>query len=467
MSLKKLVVTVFLCVVGMLKATAQAPVQLSASVQGPYSTLLSEYYNDQARLSVALLNTSATETFLQVYLKMSIEGQGIKLQSAAFANYPSIDLTSGYSVILRQKDLAPYFNPRNLQGSTASGLSRLPEGDYQFCFEVYERNTGRLLSDKQCAQAYLTFSDQPFLTSPEKEKVISRNDPLSILFQWTPRHLSNPNASRTSYEFTLVEVKEGDAVPEATFNKSAPLYTTSVLAPSLYYGPDQPQLEVGKRYAWRVRASLVTTSGEQEPFRNDGYSEVFWFKMQQACPALSRADIFADHATNTTTLSWASDNKHVGATRLDYRKKGTGKWTTVEAAISEAVLSDLLWNTEYEYQLGNRCALTDEFAYGRLESFKTINQDLAHDVPKKFPKVSNHTLIDVLNAGDVVYVQSYVMRIIQVTGVAGRYSGEAYVGLLVPNMSTPVMIKATFQDLQVNIEKQIFSGKIEAKENGK
>ena len=120
-----------------------SPVQVLPSVLPPYSTLLSEYYTgDNTRLSVTLINTDFNEPQLKVYLRMTIEGQGVKLQSSDYGNYPSIELTPGLPVNLRQTDLAPYFSSQNLIVAASSGglrpQVRLPEGYYQFSFEAIE-----------------------------------------------------------------------------------------------------------------------------------------------------------------------------------------------------------------------------------------------------------------------------------------------------------------------------------------
>jgi hypothetical protein len=150
-------------------AYSQSIVTVIPTVKPPYSTLLSEYYSgDQERLSVMLINTDASQPFLQGYLRVTIEGQGVKLQSTPYGNYPTIDLMNGAPVIVGQSDLAPYFRPQNLIGSTGAGQNRLPEGFYSFCFEVFEKNTNRILSTRQCATAYLQLNDPSFLTLPEK-----------------------------------------------------------------------------------------------------------------------------------------------------------------------------------------------------------------------------------------------------------------------------------------------------------
>ena len=457
-----------LCLLVIAGATAYSqvsPVQVVPAVFAPYSTLLSEYYSGTStRLSVTLINTDFNEPQLKVYLRMTIEGQGVKLQSNLYGNYPAIELTPGLPVTVSQSDLAPYFNVQNLAvAASAGGLRpqvRLPEGYYQFSFEAIEVHTGRVVGNKQSAQAYLTLSDPPFLTMPEKGKVVSNTNPMNLLFQWTPRHLNNPNAFNTEYTFDLVEIWDEGLAPEAAFYTSKPIYSTTLNTTNLFYGPGEPQLIVGKRYAWRIQATLVTGNNEQEPFRNDGYSEIYWFKLQGDCPPLQKADIVSDPHNNKTRLSWTADLTSIGGYKLDYRKKGNATWTTVDAASNTTTLTGLSWNTEYEYRLANRCVITDEYVYGGLQTFRTLNQDTTRCVPSTPKAIANTAGIDRLVPGDTIYASGFRMRLTKVTGAAGQFSGEGYISLLVPTTTTEVSVKAAFQNIRVNTDKELFAGRI-------
>jgi len=448
----------FLLVFHFFCAYAQSVVTVIPSVRPPYSTLLSEYYSgDQERLSVMLINTDASQPFLQGYLRVTVEGQGVKLQSSPYGNYPAIDLMNGAPVTVSQSDLAPYFRPENLIGSTGAGQNRLPEGFYNFCFEVFEKNTHRILSTKQCAQAYLQLNDPAFLILPEKGKALSYTNPFNLVFQWTPRHL---NLINTEYDFTLVEIWDTTITPEAAFFTAQPIYTTTTNSPNLFYGPGEPQLLMNKKYAWRVRTKVTTSNNEQEPFKNDGNSEIFWFKLQGECPALQKAVLVSDPRTNKTTLSWTPDLQHQGSTKLEYRKKGARLWTTIDAPNHQATLNGLSWNTDYEYQLGSRCVITNDFTYGSLQTFKTLAQDTANCVPSGPPVISNHEPIAMLRSNDTIYVSGFRMRLTQVSGSNGQFSGEGYLAFMVPTTTTEVSVKAAFQNISVNIDKNVFAGKI-------
>jgi len=123
----------------------------------PYSLNTSDYYNGTvARLIVTLINTDIQKPMLGVRLRMSIESQGAKLQSRDGVYYPTINLDAGIPQQVILGDLAPYFNidKLNFSGITRAMYAqngKLPEGNYSFCFEAIEVNTGRVLSRKQCS----------------------------------------------------------------------------------------------------------------------------------------------------------------------------------------------------------------------------------------------------------------------------------------------------------------------------
>jgi hypothetical protein len=245
------------------------------------STLLSDYYSGrQTGLSVLLRNTDVSQPLVQGYLRITIEGQGVKLQTGSYAIFPSIDLMEGSTLNIGPSELAVYFKPQSLQGSIGFGVNQanvFPEGFYQFCFEFLEKNTSRLIGTMQCVQANLSFSEPVDLSLPEEGQTILFSDPNKIKFQWKARHI---NVLNSTYVFSLVELDTGDKVSESSFVKATPIYTVKLKEEKLLYGTEQPVLQRGKKYAWRVQAFAVNETGEKEPFKNEGYSDIHWFQVK-------------------------------------------------------------------------------------------------------------------------------------------------------------------------------------------
>ncbi|MDB5258532.1 MAG: Fibronectin type domain protein [Chitinophagaceae bacterium] len=262
-------------------SNAQTTVLIIPSASPSNSTLLSDYYSGrQTGLSVLLRNTDPNQPLVQGYLRITIEGQGVKLQTGSYAIFPSVDLMEGSTVNLGPSELAMYFKPQSLQGSIGFGVNQpnvFPEGFYQFCFEFLEKNTSRLVGTMQCVQANLSYSEPVDLRLPEDGQTILFSDLNKLRFQWKASHI---NVLNSDYSFLLVELDPNDKVSETSFAKAKPIYTLKLKEEKLLYGIEQPLLEKEKKYAWRVQTVAVNETGEKEPFKNDGFSEIYWFQVK-------------------------------------------------------------------------------------------------------------------------------------------------------------------------------------------
>src|SRR5690606_4593113 len=179
------------------------PLQVSAQMIPPYSLKLSDYTTAMnERIVATLLLTDVREQNMQIGIRLYIEnGRNIAIQSRpAIHGATPLSISGGITLRLSNPDLRPYFQLENLHGMSPQQYNQpLPDGLYQFCFEVYEWTSGEALSRKSCATAYLVLNDPPILNFPNKGELIAHKDPQNIIFQWTPRHL---NATNVQYEFT-------------------------------------------------------------------------------------------------------------------------------------------------------------------------------------------------------------------------------------------------------------------------
>jgi len=259
----------------------QHTVMIIPSASPSNSTLLSDYYSGrQTGLSVLLRNTDTRQPMVQGYLRVTIEGQGVKLQTGSYAIFPSIDLMEGSTVNIGPSELAVYFKPQSLQGSIGFGVNQpnvFPEGFYQFCFEFLDKNTSRLLGSMQCVQANLSYSEPVDLNLPEDRQTILFSDVDKIRFQWKANHT---NVSNSEYLFSLVEFDVSDKISETSFSKARPIYSVKLKEEKLLYGTEKPLLQRGKKYAWRVQTVAQNEGREREPFKNEGYSEIYWFQLK-------------------------------------------------------------------------------------------------------------------------------------------------------------------------------------------
>jgi hypothetical protein len=303
-ALSRLLMALFLLSSYGLKAQ-QTAVQVVSQLAPPYSILLSDYYTGTVpKLFVTLTNRDMLQPVINVRLKMILKrGSSIIAQSNPNGNYRPISLLAGVPVRLSLGDIAEYFTPANL---VSNGIinGRLPEGSYEFSFEAYEINTGALVGAAGRCYAFLALSKPPLLNLPLKNAVVAASGTPNIVFTWTPLHLSDPNSAfSTEYEFQLAEVPD-NTEPGTTFTRVQPLFTWKIKATAFVYGPADPQLRIGKKYAWRVQARSTNGLDFQDIFENNGVSEVSWFTYTKACPPPVNVTAYWDRSIHRYTVNW-------------------------------------------------------------------------------------------------------------------------------------------------------------------
>ncbi len=454
-----------LCIVQGVEAFAQQPVQVTTLLRPPYTLQLSDYYaSTQEKLVVVLTNRDLNKPVLNVRLRMSIESQTVQLRTRDFGGLPVLQLEAGIPVRLSLGDLAPYFNPENLDfaGITRAQYlqqAKLPEGFYQFCFEAIEVSTGLVASAKSCSMAWISLSDPPLLNIPRKGEAIALKEPQNIIFQWTPRHLNSPNSAYvTEYDFQLVELWDNSLAPEVAFQSMQPLYETTTRTTTLLYGPSQPLLLPGKRYGWRVRARARGGTEEVDIFRNQGFSEIYWFSFQDVCPPPTGVKASAGSFGNLE-FAWALNNRHTGYL-VSYRQKDVigAAWFDQQSSSTSALVYDVKPGVVYEYRVGAFCN-SDQPVYSDVytvtlpsrESDSFVN---CHIVPD--PQVTNRQPLTVLQPGDVFTAGDFPIKISQVGG-AGTFSGRGYV--TVPFLGRAKVL-VVFDNIQVNTDKQLMAGAV-------
>ncbi len=472
-SRKKLAEGIFLLLLVVCQtAWAQFPVQVNTQLRPPYTLQLSEYYaTGREKLVVILTNRDLNKPVVNVKLRMIIESQTVQLRTRTFADVPVIALDAGVPVRLSLADLAPYFNPENLDFSGITRQqymqqARLPEGFYQFCFEAIEVSSSQVASAKGCAMAWISLSDPPLLNVPRKGEAIAYKEPQNIIFQWTPRHLNSPNSAfQTEYDFQLVELWDTSLAPEIVFQSAAPLYEATTRSTTLLYGPSQPLLIVGKRYGWRVRAHARSGVEEVDVFRNQGYSEIYWFTYQDTCPP--PGGIAATPGTfGNLEFNWAVDRNHRSYI-VTYRQKGKddGAWFDQKTEQAMALVYDMQPGQVYEYRVGAFCN-TDQPTFSEVKTVEVpartsetfVNCSIVPD-----PDISNKQAIQNLKVGDVFRAGDFPVKIQEVSGT-GTFSGKGYV--MVPFLGK-AKVSVTFSGIQVNTGYQLIAGEVVTKYGAK
>src|SRR5260221_3497802 len=454
------------------------PVQGTATLIPPYALRLSDYATSTSdRLVLNALLADVTKPELHVRFKIRIEGQNVKLETKPEYIGSAITLMGGVPLRLSNIELAEYFDPNHLN---FSGISKndflktgfLPEGFYQFCFEVYEYNRGVKISNTICAPAWLIMNDPPLINLPLSGSKLKPLNPQNVIFQWTPRHTGSPNAAfTTEYDIKVVEVWPSDSYrnrnPNDAILTQPAIYETTTNSTTLIYEPDATQLEPGRVYAFRVQARAMAGAEHLDLFKNNGYSETVTFIYGDACDP--PVNIVAEASTPTRiSLQWDASPSQTGYT-VQYRVKGqvsgssavasaqAGAWYANSSLISSAEISGLQPNTTYEYQLMSTCG-SFESSFGNLATITT--PDMAQKgytcgvVVENF-NLDPSQLIPVLKVGDVINAGDFDVTITTVTCGSGALTGEAAV--VVPFLNQ-VRGRVKFDNITVNNDKRMVKG---------
>lgn len=262
-----------------------APVSVTTVLTPPYSPFLSDYISiGSNNLVTTLIFNDLTEPSWNVRLRITIESSQIRISTRPDFRPPvPITVQPGILVYISGKDLEPYLNYNNviIEGTTIQELQKngkLPQGYYTFCVEVYDYNSGRLLSNKSCTGAMLQLNDVPLILSPVTGEVVKITGSMNIPFQWqlsSPAYDTRPGS--TEFQFTLYKIIDPDVSPvDAIANKVVEKIYESEFSPNtmLVYGLSHPPLETGQKYAFQVQAR---DAYGKDNFKNNGYSKVGWF----------------------------------------------------------------------------------------------------------------------------------------------------------------------------------------------
>ena len=434
------------------------PVRVTPQVIPPYATNLSGYANPNvvnSPVKAQLILNDITSPSRNVRLEVSIIGNGIQAKSTPVViGAPNLTLDAGIPLQLTIAELAPYFERQNLQGiSSAQYNSSLPDGSYQFCFDVFDVRTGNRMSRTSCATIFLITNDPPFLNKPENESRITEHTPTNILFQWTPRHINVPNVS---YEFSIVEVWDTYINPQAIFVSSPPLYQETTTNTTLLYGPMQPLLLPGKRYAWRVRAFTTNNGEEVSVFNNYGNSEIFWFDYQKNCEIPTSTKV-EDVQLNRATISWTGHPNHLDYT-VHYRESGSKQWYTKTTPREYITIDEFKPDTVYEYKIAGNCAI-DSLGESPIENFRTVSEEVsdytACGIEADPVDLSNQELRTEVYPNDIFTAGDFPVYIKKVTSSGGSFTGEGYIST--PWLAT-VRIPVTFENIKINTDNKMVVG---------
>ena len=446
------------------------PVQGVLSVAAPYPAYLSDYAN--GNIEKVVLNLTLTDVNLsnkRVKLKLFIQSQNTVIAQSReeIINEPNITLDGGAPQRLTSTELAPYFALENLQGMTPDAYSRtLPEGVYDFGFEVYDYFTGNALSGRIHQLFWLLLNDPPLLNMPlNKENIpeVNPNNP-QIVFQWMPR---STQATHAEYIFTLCELWDDEGNPYPQFLAGVPKYQTTVTHTTLIYGLAEPPLLAGRTYAWRVQAQAKAGFENIGLYRQEGYSQIFTFKYGGQCPLAENMTLEAKsydriYATweppAANRLSLITPSYTIAIRK--YTEEQRWQWFEFPTANAYYNLVSLEGNTEYEIKIGNNCpsGASKLISYAPPQRITTLPPGSVAGIDcGKEPVIdlSNRTLIDALSENDIVMASDFQVVLMSVSGDKNGWSGEAWTKI---KWLGDFRIKLKYKDIKVNTDRRLIGG---------
>lgn len=180
-----------------------------------------------------------------IKIKATLRLQGgeavLSAESAPFEVAPGFQRINSAS-ILESLSIAD-----NAYGSYMNGTSRLLEGTYELCYEVF--TLGGELPTNQCYPLIATNSTFLHLVSPSDRSVVNVTNPA---LTWTHSGIVPSSDPRETFTLTLVEMLDGQKASQAIAENSPHLLIPKLTSHAILYPLNTPRLEAGKQYAWQV-----------------------------------------------------------------------------------------------------------------------------------------------------------------------------------------------------------------------
>jgi len=446
------------------------PVQLTPIFNSPYSVKISDYATSMDTKMQLLINPNDISiSQRQVRLKLYIQGNGLNVQSSDFIQgQRPIYINGGELQTLTNTDIAALFRLENLQGiSPVQYANPLPEGMYNFCFEMYDFVTNQKISQKSCASLYLILNDPPLLNTPQRNEQIASTEFPNILFTWTPRQI---NATNISYKFELKQLIDPTLDPQFGFQMSPVLYEETLYATALLYNLSMPILTPGLRYAWRVRAISTTGLSENAVFKNDGYSEIYSFKYTASCAAPTFL-LSESQSSKSVKITWEGIPEHTRY-QVQYKKQDVrnAQWFSTYSLNKQTLITNLEPGVTYQFRVGSSCDPVSEgvqsFTYSGISTFTTPT--VTTGVPAYncgiIPEISiqNQKPLTNLIQSETFKAGDFPVTILELHGENSPYSGKGYI--IVPYLAD-TKIAVEFENIVVNTDYQLISGVVQTSYN--
>ena len=275
--------TILIILIGFpISSFAQFPIKINVLITPPYPTKPASWAEDNTKIIANIVNSSSNPQYFWLvgYLNSDV---GITCSTNELSKplHPSI-LQPGETKLLYLSDLKDIlnFNNINYSGITKEEIIRngFPEGEYTICVRAKDFNVdGVYLSDEGpsgCSNPISLLSvEPPMIIKPMCDEIVNQTNPQNIIFSWT-RPAGSPNM--VQYVLRIVEVIPIDRnIDDAMNSATQPIFFEQIVNSNVFiYGPGNPTLITGKKYAFSVKVEDPTL---QTSFKNNGVSEVCSF----------------------------------------------------------------------------------------------------------------------------------------------------------------------------------------------
>lgn len=278
------------------KAESIYPIQLYAAMLPPYTNCLGDYINgdmNRLKLSAVVRDMSKHGSTMSISVLMRVKsGNTVYLETTTPVQ--QIINVQGAMVDIRTENLFTSYdnNAKNLvgRGSFMSNGYCLPEGAYEFVYQVFDGTNKKLpLSEPISIYCFLNQAEPPVGVTPLDGECLDSKTNQNIVFSWMDAVAIGPK-----YREYSVEVKEQNGAMLASQEGLLPMFGAqsevnnftvvtekSYNTNTLIMQNTSSKFQEGKTYLWRVRAVPTKVNGnadENFAYKNDGYSEWMSFK---------------------------------------------------------------------------------------------------------------------------------------------------------------------------------------------
>jgi len=234
-------------------------------------------------LSLVQMNSSSS-SIIKVALKITI--REVNTADVVTVQTPGFYLRQGVNTI----DRAAFANSRfsfwpNFYGTTLKQTGKLPEGEYEYCFEteVLETKDASILPNYQQCFSYRVQPLTPLLLiQPVDEDILCNKRPG---LTWQP---PMPLPTEAKFRVILAEIKEKqDPIEAINFNVPV-INQAEIRVNTLNYPVNIPELKEASKYAWQVTIYIngailkkseiwtftVKCKDEKKPENTESYREL-------------------------------------------------------------------------------------------------------------------------------------------------------------------------------------------------